>query len=345
MIGNNPSYIVARQLLDYKTSWELMEELTSIYVSEQSKYPTSNLEIEVKTGYNIVGRDQVTDSLKNLLFTQSHRDFLIVGLRSQKATLPSYFGIRDLIGETYHLVKEKISKKRFLDVKNFFDKENILLPGKVKESRVEFSVDFAMADGSRVTYDLLEKSWKRIKKVDKTTLDILHRSFPYRISYAFEEKLEFEEGEFIKTPVRNIRIKDRTSYSLEYMEYSLTEVVQYDQVGNNLDEMKILFWKSEKKNEETLERFAEMKLRMEEDHEIEVEIIDKEPFKRALGKPDFASFLKRFLRNAEGLFLIPKLFQETLSMDFCNNNMVMLPRIGQYFSEIYLEKIKETSKK
>jgi len=66
-------------------------------------------------------------------------------------------------------------------VKNFFEKESVLLPGKIKESEKEFSVDFAMGDESRVTYDLMERAWKQIKKVDKSTIDVLHRSFPYRI--------------------------------------------------------------------------------------------------------------------------------------------------------------------
>lgn len=340
MIGNNPSYIIPRELLDYHTSWDLIEEISRRYVSEIQSHPGSNLEIEVKTGYILLGRDQGAETFKHFLFTLSHRDFVIVGFRSTKSTLQNYFGVRDFVGEAYHLSKEKMSKKRFLDVKNYFEKESALYPGKIKESKTEFSIDFGMADGSRVTYDLINNSWKRIKKEDRTTIDILHKAFPYRLSYAFEETLEFNEAEFITMHVRNIRIKNRKCYTLEYIEYMLTEVVQYEQGEYKLDDLKTAFLAAKNKGEEALERYAELQLKLQEEYEIELEIADKELFSRTVRGPDFGSYFKRFIRNAEGIFLIPKIYHEQISMQYCESELFAMPRIGQYFSEYHLEKIK-----
>ena len=341
MLGNNPSYIVPREILDFKTSFEMIEEITSLYISEQKKNPNSNLEIEIKTGYSFLGRDQFSDSYKHILYTLSHRDFLIVGLRSPKANTQSYFGFKDYVGDTYHLTKDKLSKKRFLDVKTFFEKENNLYPDKIKTSKTEFSVDFAMADGSRVTYDVINQNWKRIRKNEKTSIDILHKSYTYRIGYAFEENLEFNEEEFRKMKVNNIRIKDRKSYQLEYMEYSFTEVAAFVDTGRNLDEMKESFLDSKKRGDEALGWYSEVHLRMQEEYEIEVEVIDKGPFNGTLGRPEFSSYLKRFIRNAEGLFLVPQVLNEEISQKYLGNQQFVMPRIGQYYSEYYLEKLKK----
>ena len=340
MIGNNPSYVVPREILDYKTSYELIEELTARYIDEQSKNPGSNLEIEMKTGYSVIGRDPSSDHFRSILYNLSYRDFIIIGLSGSKASAHSYFGVRDVVGEQYHLSKEKMSKKRYLDIRSYFEKESEMYPGKIKETKNEFSIDFAMSDGSRFTYNIKTASWKRIKKNDKTSVDILHKSYPYRISFSFEEDLEFNEEEFIKLRVRNIRIKDRKSYNLEYMEYSLTEVVQYEQGMYNLEEIKTSFLTAKNRADEALKRFGDLKLKMMEDFEIEVEIIDKEPFARTLRRPEFTSYLKRFIRNSEALFLIPQHYNEQISMQFCDSDKFHMPKIGQYFSEYYVEKLK-----
>lgn len=64
-----------------------------------------------------------------------------------------------------------------------------------------------MPDSTRVTYDLLKDEWSRLKKVEKTSIDLMHKSNPYRISYCFEEKKEFNPETFDISSIKGIRIK------------------------------------------------------------------------------------------------------------------------------------------
>ena len=215
-----------------------------------------------------------------------------------------------------------MSKQRYLDIRSYIEKESKTYPAKIVETKSEFSVDFAMSDGSKFTYDIKAASWKRIKKNDKTSVDILHNSNPYRISFLFEEDLEFNEEELIKLHVTNIRIKERRSYNFDFMEYSLTEVVQYQQEKYNLEEIRTNFLTAKNIADEALKRFDEMKLKMLEDYEIEVEILNKEPFTKSLRKPEFTSYLERFIHNSEALFFIPQHYNEQILKESCDSDNV-----------------------
>jgi len=342
----NPNYLVPREAIDFKTSYELIEELCAYYIRELPKQgPKTNLEIEAKMGYVIKGAHPSFDHFISMLCSLSDRDFVIIGLRSPMTNVNQYFGGSDLVSGNYKLEKERISKKRYFDVKNYLEKENLDYPEKIKQTKHVYTVDFQMPDGSRVTYDLNTDKWSKLKKNDKSSIDIVHRSFPYRLSFSFEQNLEFKIEEFDISSVKSIRIKDRRCYEFQYMEYSMTETVDLSLNAETeraiaFNQIQKMFMQSKNKYELITDLFIGLKLRMMEEHEIEVEIIDVKPLIDTLGRPEFGAYLKRFLRNSEALFQIPRFFYSSLSKDYFHTEKKWIPVIGQYLSEVYMAKIK-----
>jgi hypothetical protein len=301
-------------------------------------------------GYALRARDPGIEMFIPLLTSLSCRDFLIIGAKGNNINVSQYFGGTEIMAHNYHLEKDKISKKRFLDVKNYLIEQSTKYPNKLVETKSRFSIDFAMDDGTRITYFLDDNKWEKIRKDDRTSIDILHREILYRISYSFEEKFtDIKDSSVDLGRCVGIRIKDRKCYNFQFMEYALTEVVDLHEtdIGEKKPFYEIIlktFLKREvsERLDFILEMFIECKLRLYENYEIENEIKDLGIFQATLGKADFSSFFKRFIRNSEGLVNIPRQFQKNVSSGLYEADSKFFPIIGQYSSDLYMEEVKKT---
>lgn len=340
----NPNYILPREVCDFKQTFELIEELTTLYVNDSfRKGPGISLEIEAKIGYSLHGQNPQQDFFLPILHSLSERDFLLMGMRS-------HFQNFQHQNQVYNVQKDRLSKKRFLEIKNFLNHQVLDVPDKIKEGESNLSVDFQMHDGSRISYFPKDDKWERIKKIEKSNIDVLHRGNVYRLSYAFEEKLEFNSKNLNTDEIKGIRIKDRKNYEFQYMEYSFTEAVDLNENENDDINIAFLLIKNqfldkEDKLEFIMDLFISLKLKLLEENEIEVEIKDLRPFFDTRGKPEFGSFLKRFIRNVECLFLIPKYFNSMLGFEFFGTDKKLTPVIGQYSGDLFLEKFKKSKQK
>jgi hypothetical protein len=91
--------------------------------------------------------------------------------------------------------------------------------------------------------------------MDRTNIDILHRGFPIRLSFSFEDEKDFTEDDLDLQNIDQIRIKNRKCYLFQYMEYSFTEVVQLK--IDSFESMKIIsnFLNSKNRKDDTLNLF------------------------------------------------------------------------------------------
>lgn len=112
------------------------------------------------------------------------------------------------------------------------------------------------------------------------------------------------------------------------MEYSFTEVVDLTAVDLEkqiaFENLKKGFMQSKRKFDDVMDLFIPLRLKMKEEYEIEVEIIDN----KILMAPEFSSYFKRFIRNFEALFYVPKLYHNCISLEFLESDKRHYPTVG-----------------
>jgi len=352
---SDPNTVIPRPLVEFKSSSDLIEKFIRDHLEKAKNLgPNKKIEIEARIGYSLKSRDLVWEQSKPIIATLSNRDPIIIG-SNVPGLVQEYFSTENMISQNYKLDKPDINLKMFQNLFNYFELHSSLTAKKKTNLIIEpalhsLSIDFNLADQSRLTLDLFLKTWTLIKKQDRDNLDIMRRGNLYRISCSIEETLPFNENEVDFSTVKCIRIKNRTGFKFQYMEYDFTEVIdlssfeQSDVQCRKFQDLKLLMNDKdivlETKIEGILHTMTQIKLEALEKYEIEVEIHKPKYLMDHLPKfAEFSSLIKKFIKNVESLFYMEKELYNQISKNLIGVQEGQAPIISQYLTHLYEKKI------
>lgn len=308
----------------FPPSIDIVSEVADLYVQLlESEDPKTILEIETKIGYKATNPK-----------IQSNKGFDVLNC---KTPYKEYIELEKfkLHKKNNKLEKKNLGQEEFDGMENFFKYKVQEQPDKFKEAPLEFSVDLSIIENmkgqkgpelnTRASYFPKDKSWIRIEKGDKTTLDILDESLAYRITFAYERPKEFLEMELDFQKVKFLRIKNRRTYIFGDLEYCFTTIAEInkEQKDENTETLGYYtrfaeeFKFCDDKASFLTEIFIEMGIKGLYQYEIEVEYKNLDPLKKnRKTKEVFKPLLEQFLMNTKLLSKISGEYLKTMKSKY-----------------------------
>jgi hypothetical protein len=302
-----------------------------------------HLEIEIRLGrFTLVPNKRVNpDQYAKMMRDISVQNPVIVGCTYQPIKKKLGMKSNTFLKEVSHRFSPQVPEGLFMSRLQLIKRSK-----NFSEIRKDFTIDYIPsrknAHLGRFTFDIENGKYLNTIKDGKSNIDIMHQGLDYRISSAFENVTELKREEFVRKlgliGVNYARVKIRSTFRFQFLEFSFTRVFEASQKAN-INQLMFLVKKDLPADTEELKSQALSFMHtagFKPTNEIEIEVVDV-PFLVGLLKGNYmglCQIIDRYMRNAEILLSFPDEFSyKDYRERFGKGNNVEFPLIGEYLNE------------